>query len=150
MQKLTIAALAALLATPSLAQDVHAPAANNMQTPAEASSAEMPRDHNGNPLELPTLMAIYDTAQFASGDAIAAATDPDKIYVVKLSQLENGEDQATPPADTSGIDALRASLSSNSMVAGKVTDAGFSADDIVAVRTSADGGLIVFIDDRAM
>lgn len=91
-----------------------------------------------------------------SGDVdLTSYTDETKVTIVLLSELQgdaaaeaSGLDNALS-SNADGTTKLHANLDGNAVIKAKIEAAGHSVDDVVAVKTSADGSLIVYVDDRA-
>ena len=82
-------------------------------------------------------------------------TDETKVTIILLSELQGNaatEASALDNALTSNSEALtklHANVEANAVIKAKVEAANFTVDDVVAVKTAADGSLIVYVDDRA-
>ncbi len=92
----------------------------------------------------------------ASGDIdLTTYVDETKVTIVLLSELQGdaaAEASALDNALNSNADAvtkLHANVEANAVIKAKVEAGGYTVDDVVAVKTAADGSLIVYVDDRA-
>lgn len=152
----TISALAAVLAAlalPAVAQDVGL----SLESSTSASSAVGAANDAPLDAQITTDNSYASlTAAINAGDSVdlSAVTDSAKVNVVKVSTLTG--DAATEGA---GLDAavsaksdvlatLRSNADANAAIKGKVMEEGFTIDDIVAIRTDANGNTLVYVDDR--
>jgi hypothetical protein len=102
----------------------------------------------------PDTYAALTAAISASESVDLSGTDDSKVTIVTVSTLEG--DAAT---DTAALDAaigaqsdilttLRSNAGANAAINGKRIAAGYTIDDIVAIRTDASGNTLVYVDDR--
>lgn len=92
------------------------------------------------------------TVTSADVEALEAGAE---VQVINLADLQGnaGEnasaiDQAVADAETD-IEDLRTAISANAEVAAALEAAGYAADNVVAVTTGAEGGLILVVDEAA-
>ena len=96
-------------------------------------------------------------AAIAASEAVdlSALTEESKISIVLVSTLsgdaatEGAALDAAITAQTEALTALRANATANAAINAKVAAEGYTADDIVAIRTDASGNTLVYIDDRS-
>ena len=108
-------------------------------------SAEPAKDNYGSLIS--ALQAGKMTAD------LTTITDATVVNVVTVSSLSASADsQALDNAlekNKAAVDQLRVDAAASTVLAGKLTTAGYAAEDIVAVVTEADGSVTVYVDDRA-
>ena len=173
---LTVAALLATVSLPSLAQDVSVDAGVSAGVSVETPSAGVDVNASGA-ADTQTSAADTSASGGASADASAnanadntygsvvaavnasgtvdltAVTDEAKVTIVLLSSL-SGE-AATEGA---GLDAaLKANADAhakvqqdawaNAAIKAKLEAGGYASDDVVAIKTAADGSVVVYVDD---
>ena len=154
--KTTLALTAALLATltvPALAQD----------SPSLSLSTEVSGDVSA-PTEGPLDAQITTDNSYASLIAainaneavdLSAGTDEAKVSIVLVSTLtgdaatEGAALDAAVAAQAEALATLRADATANAVINAKLTAEGYTADDIVAIRTDASGNTLVYVDDRS-
>ena len=154
--KTTLALTAALLATltvPALAQD----------SPSLSLSTEVSGDVSA-PTEGPLDAQITTDNSYASLIAainaneavdLSAVTDEAKVSIVLVSTLtgdaatEGAALDAAVAAQAEALTTLRADATANTVINAKLTAEGYTADDIVAIRTDASGNTLVYVDDRS-
>jgi hypothetical protein len=85
---------------------------------------------------------------------LTAYTDESKVTIVLLSELQGNAATEASALDNAlstnaeAVTTLHANVEGNAVIKAKVEASGHTVDDIVAVKTSADGSLIVYVDDR--
>ena len=154
--KTTLALTAALLATltvPALAQD----------SPSLSLSTEVSGDVSA-PTEGPLDAQITTDNSYASLIAainaneavdLSGVTDEAKVSIVLVSTLtgdaatEGAALDAAVAAQAEALTTLRADATANAVINAKLTAEGYTADDIVAIRTDASGNTLVYVDDRS-
>jgi hypothetical protein len=151
------AALASLLAfQPAFAQDTSSSASSEVSSassetssavssePSSAVSSEPAKDNYGS---------LISSLQTGATADLAAITDATVVNFVTVSSLKTtGETNALDNALDKNKDAitkLRTDVGANTVLAAKLTTANYTADQVVAVVTEADGSVTVYIDDRA-
>jgi hypothetical protein len=164
---LILTAVATLLASvtlPAMAQDAAAGAgagagvkvetpAVNVQGGANAN-ANAAANSNAGGVSDNTFGSVMSSMMTSADADLSAATDAN-VSVVLLSSLQgNGATEAASldKALTDNADAmtkLHSNIEANAAIKAKLEAEGHSADDVVAVKTNADGSVIVYVDDRA-
>ena len=165
----TIAALMSASALPALAQDaatgVDAGAGVNVETPAGDAGADatMGADANASTEAMGMASDAADNSYASVTSAISGSADVDmttitdesQINIVLLSSLEGDaetEGAALDSAISSNAEAmttLRGGVEGNAAITSKLEAEGYAADDVVAVKSQADGSVTVYVDDRA-
>ena len=85
----------------------------------------------------------------ASAD-LTAVTEESQISIVLLSSL-SGEAAAFDEAFSANADGnttLHGNIAGNAVITAKLEAEGYTADDVVAVKSNADGSVLVYVDDR--
>ena len=151
-----VLALLAATAIPAIGQETSA-------DPSLSLSTEVSGDASA-PTEGPLDAQITSDNSYASLIAAIAAseavdlsalTEESKISIVLVSTLsgdaatEGAALDAAITAQTEALTALRANATANAAINAKVAAEGYTADDIVAIRTDASGNTLVYIDDRS-
>jgi hypothetical protein len=155
LSKITAVSILALgTALPAMAQDVSVEAgtsagatvstdASNMVS-TEASASGAADTNFGN---------LVSSLQTGATVDLTAATDATVVNFVTVTSLNaNGNAAALDNALDKNVDAvakLRTDIAANEALAAKLQAAGYTAEQVVAVTTAADGSLTVYIDDRA-
>jgi hypothetical protein len=147
-------ALAAMLSTalamPALAQDLSL----SLETSAEGDvNAQAPLDAQitgDNSF-------VSLTAAITANESVdlAAVTDEAKVKLVLVSTLEG--DAATQStaldaaitAQATALATLRTNVAASSAISAKLKAEGYTADDVLAVKTDASGNTLVYVDDRS-
>jgi len=150
---MTAISIAALLSAGSfaIAQDagvsVDAGAGVDVETPAVDLSVGAGADASVD--------ASYDGLTSAlSGSATAdlsAVTEESQISIVLLSSLtgEAGAFDEAFAANADGNSTLHGNISGNAAISAKLEAEGYTTDDVVAVKSNADGSVVVYVDDRS-
>jgi hypothetical protein len=165
--KLAIAALLAGVSLPAVAQDATSAVSSAIDSTvsgavsAEASgavSAEVDNKGNANANANASASAdnygsLISALQTGATADLAAVTESTTINFVTISTVKaNGDAQALDNALEKNAEAhakLTADVTANTTLSAKLTDAGYTADQVVAIVAAADGSLTVYIDDRA-
>ncbi len=82
---------------------------------------------------------------------LAGVTEESQITIVLLSSLE-GEATAFEEAfaaNAEGATTLHSNVSGNTAINAKLEAEGYTADDVVAIKSNADGSVLVYVDDRS-
>jgi tartrate dehydratase alpha subunit/fumarate hydratase class I-like protein len=148
MKKLTTIALAAALAGVSpaalLAQETTTP------PPEETTTAE---PAEGDLVAMEEALAAIEDIQVTQ-DEIAGVSADAEVTIVLLSELQGGvtavseEDLHAAVENTAEhVAMLREAIAANSTLSAALTDAGFSADAVMAISLVEDGSVRVFVDD---
>lgn len=148
-----------VLAMPALADATSADASVGLSLEAGTSASAEPTPAAG-PLDAQitgdnTYLTL--TNAINAGDAVdlSAVTDEARVNIVPISTLEG--DAATEgaaldaaiAAQSEALTNLRAEATANTVIAAKLTADGHTVEDIVAIRTDANGNIVVYVDDRA-
>ena len=163
---LALAALLSWTALPALAQDASAQVSTEVSA---GVSAELPSvdpsvsvDASGNANANAnaggnsdnTYGSVVSSVAGSADIDLTAVTDEAKVTIVLLSSLQGNaatEAQGLDNALSSNADVvtkLHANVEGNAVIKAKVEAAGYTVDDVVAIKTAADGNLIVYVDDR--
>lgn len=158
---MTAISVAALLSASSfaMAQDagvgVDANAGVGVETPAVDATVNAGADASASSDASASMDNSYDSLTSAvSGSAsvdLASVTEESQVSIVLLSSLEGDAtafDEAFA-ANTEGTTALHTNVSGNTAITAKLKAEGYMADDVVAVKSNADGSVIVYVDDRS-
>ena len=150
--KSTIALVAALstLALPALAQDLSL----SLEASGEGDvNAQAPLDAQITGDNSYASLTAAITAS-ASVD-LAAVTDETTVKLILVSTLEGDaatEGAALDAAVAAQADALatlRSNATANAVINAKLTAEGYTADDVLAIKTDASGNTLVYVDDRS-
>lgn len=126
--------------------DANADANANTNAGANANAGGMSDQTFGS------VMASIDGA--ASVDLTAVTEDTD-ITIIALSSLQGNADTESAALDTAlsaNADAQASLLSNvegNAAIMAELEAEGYVAEDVVSLKSSADGSIIVYVDDRA-
>lgn len=160
---LALTAVLAFSALPAFAQDTSA----EVGVDASAGiSAELPSAEAGANVDAGGAMnatanddntygSVVSSFDSSASVDLSGITDDAQVRIVLLSGLEGkGADNSAAldnkiSANAEALDTLHANIDSNAVIKAKVEAMGHTTDDIVAVKTAADGTLIVYVDDRA-
>lgn len=163
----TIAALLASSAVPAIAQDaavgvgVDAGAGVSAETPALDAEAGAGVDASANAAANASDMAdnnygsVVAALKSNADFDFTAVTEDTEITIVLLSSLKGEAENNAAALDNelaANADAqadLSASISENAAIMAKLEAEGYAAEDVVTLKTKADGSVIVYVDDRA-
>ena len=159
----TIAALLASSAIPAIAQDAGVDAGAGVSVDAPAVDAEVGADANAKANANSNAGGMSDntygsvmSSMTGSADVdLSTVTDEAKVTIVLLSSLQGNaatEAAALDAALTANADAmttLHSNLDANATIKAKLEAEGHASSDVVAIKSNADGSLIVYVDDRA-
>lgn len=164
---ITAVSLAALMGAASVAfaQDkgvgvgVDAGAGVSVETPVVDANAGVGANADANANASGASDNTYGSVMSAiSGSAsadLSAVTEDSQITIVLLSSLEgNAADEASAldaalTADAEGQTTLHSNIDGNAAIKAKLEAEGYASSDVVAVKSNADGSIIVYVDDRA-
>lgn len=159
---MTAISIAALLSAGSfaVAQDagVGVDAGAGVSVDSPAGSAQVGTDANANANAGNSDNTYGSVISSISGSAdvdLSAITDESKVTIVLLSSLQGNavtEASALDEALSAGAEGqttLHANIEGNETIKAKLEAEGYAASDVVAVKSNADGSLIVYVDDRA-
>ena len=159
----TIATLLATSALPVLAQDagaqVDAGAGVTVDTPAgdAAGGADANANAKGNAggMSDNTYGSVVSSISGSSSVDLSTVTDESKVTIVLLSSLQgNAATEAAAldealSANADGLTTLHTNIDGNATIKAKLEAEGYASSDVVAVKSNADGSVIVYVDDRA-
>lgn len=157
----TIAALLSTSALPVLAQDagvqVDAGAGVTVDTPAAdaAVGADANANANAGGMSDNTYGSVVSSIQGSADVDLSTVTDEAKVTIVLLSSLQgNAATEAAAldealTANAAGQTTLHTNIDGNAAIKAKLEAEGYASSDVVAVKSNADGSLIVYVDDRA-
>lgn len=159
----TVAALLATSALPIMAQDagvqVDAGAGVTVDTPAvdAAIGADANANANANAggMSDNTYGSVVSSVKGSADLDLSGVTDEANITIVLLSSLQG--DAATEAAaldealtaNADGMTTLHANIDGNAAIKAKLEAEGHAAADVVAVKSNADGSVVVYVDDRS-
>ena len=159
----TIATLLAATAMPALAQDagvqVDTGAGVTVDTPAVDAAVGADANANANAnaggMSDNTYGSVVSSIQGSADVDLSTVTDESKVTIVLLSSLQG--DAATEAAaldealsaNADGMTTLHTNIDGNATIKAKLEAEGHAASDVVAVKSNADGSVIVYVDDRA-
>jgi hypothetical protein len=159
----TMAALLATSALPVLAQDagvqVDAGAGVTVDTPAVDAAVGADANANANAnaggMADNTYGSVVSSVKGSADVDLSTVTDEAKITIVLLSSLQG--DAATEAAaldealtaNADGMTTLHTNIDGNAAIKAKLEAEGHASSDVVAVKSNADGSIIVYVDDRA-
>ena len=157
----TIAALLSTSALPVLAQDagvqVDAGAGVTVDTPAAdaAVGADANANANAGGMSDNTYGSVVSSIQGSADVDLSTVTDEAKGTIVLLSSLQgNAATEAAAldealTANAAGQTTLHTNIDGNAAIKAKLEAEGYASSDVVAVKSNADGSVIVYVDDRA-
>ena len=159
----TIATLLAATALPALAQDagvqVDTGAGVTVDTPAVDAAVGADANANANAnaggMSDNTYGSVVSSIQGSADVDLSTVTDEAKVTIVLLSSLQG--DAATEAAaldealsaNADGMTTLHTNIDGNATIKAKLEAEGHATSDVVAVKSNADGSVIVYVDDRA-
>lgn len=160
---ITIAALLSTSALPALAQDaavgVDAGAGVTVETPAvdagAGADASADAAAGAGAMADNTYGSVMSSISGSADVDLSAVTEDTEISIVLLSSLQG--DAATESAaldealsaNAAAMTSLHGDIDGNAALKAKLEAEGYAAEDVVAVKSNADGSLIVYVDDRA-
>lgn len=166
----TIAALLSTSALPVLAQDaavgVDAGAGVTVDTPAVDAAAGADANANANAnaanasanaggMSDNTFGSVMSSISGSADIDLSAVTDEANVTIVLLSSLQGNADTEAAALDealSANADAmttLHTNVEGNAAIKAKLEAEGHASSDVVAVKSNADGSVIVYVDDRA-
>lgn len=163
----TIAALLSTSALPVLAQDaavgVDAGAGVTVDTPAvdaatgvdASANAKTNANANAGGMSDNTYGSVMSSISGSADVDLSAITDEADVTIVLLSSLQGNADTEAAALDealSANADAmttLHGNVEGNAAIKAKLEAEGYAASDVVAVKSNADGSVIVYVDDRA-
>jgi hypothetical protein len=154
-----IAALLAATALPALAQDAGAGVGAGVTVDTPAVDAKVGADANANAnaggMSDNTYGSVVSSVAGSADVDLSTVTDEAKVTIVLLSSLQG--DAATEAAaldealsaNADGMTTLHTNIDGNDAIKAKLEAEGYASSDVVAVKSNADGSLVVYVDDRA-
>ncbi|MNT82505.1 hypothetical protein D3C72_2222430 [compost metagenome] len=102
-----------------------------------------------------TYGSVVSSIQGSADVDLSTVTDEAKVTIVLLSSLQG--DAATEAAaldealsaNADGMTTLHNNIDGNATIKAKLEAEGHATSDVVAVKSNADGSVIVYVDDRA-
>lgn len=159
----TIATMLATTAMPAFAQDagvqVDTGAGVTVETPAVdaavGANANANANANAGGMSDNTYGSVVSSIQGSADVDLSTVTDESKVTIVLLSSLQG--DAATEAAaldealsaNADGMTTLHTNIDGNATIKAKLEAEGHATSDVVAVKSNADGSVIVYVDDRA-
>lgn len=156
----TIAVLLTSSAFPAFAQDagvgVDAGAGVTVDTPAvDAAAGADANATAGVAVADNTYASVTSSIAGSAAIDLTTVTDEANVTIVLLSSLEG--DAATEAAaldaalsaNADAVTTLHSNVEANAAIKAKLEAEGYTSDDVVAVTSSADGAVTVYVDDRA-
>ena len=157
----TVAALLASSALPAMAQDagaqVDAGAGVTVDTPAVDAGVGADANANANAggMSDNTYGSVVSSIGGSADVDLSTVTDEAKVTIVLLSSLQgNAATEAAAldealSANADGMATLHTNIDGNATIKAKLEAEGHATSDVVAVKSNADGSIIVYVDDRA-
>lgn len=150
-----IAALLAATALPALAQDAGAGAGVTVDTPAVDAQVGVDANAQAGGAADQTYGSVVSSVAGSADVDLSTVTDEAKVTIVLLSSLQG--DAATEAAaldealsaNAEGMTTLHTNIDGNDTIKAKLEAEGYASSDVVAVKSNADGSIIVYVDDRA-
>ena len=102
-----------------------------------------------------TYGSVMASIQTSANLDLSAVTEETDISIVLLSSLQGNaetESAALDEALIASADAqagLHARISGNAAITAELEAEGYAVEDVISLKTKADGDLIVYVDDRA-
>lgn len=159
----TIATMLATTAMPAFSQDagvqVDTGAGVTVETPAVdaavGANANANANANAGGMSDNTYGSVVSSIQGSADVDLSTVTDEAKVTIVLLSSLQG--DAATEAAaldealsaNADGMTTLHTNIDGNATIKAKLEAEGHATSDVVAVKSNADGSVIVYVDDRA-
>ena len=159
----TIAALLSASALPVLAQDagvqVDTGAGVTVDTPAVDAAAGVDANAKANAnaggMSDNTYGSVVSSIKGSADVDLTTVTEEANITIVLLSSLQgNAANEAAAldealTANADGMTTLHTNIDGNAAIKAKLEAEGHTSADVVAVKSNADGSVIVYVDDRA-
>ena len=159
----TIAVLLTSSAVPAFAQDagvgVDAGAGVTVETPAvdakAGANAKANASSNAGGMAGNTYGSVISSLSGSAAIDLSGVTDEANVTIVLLSSLQGNADTEAAALDqalSANADAmttLHSNVEANATIKAKLEAEGYTSDDVVALTSSADGAVTVYVDDRA-
>lgn len=123
----------------------------NMKAGANANADAM---GNAGGMSDNTYGSVISSIKAGGAADLSAVTDESTITIVLLSSLQGDattESQALDnalSADAESLTTVQTNVSGNAAIAAKLEAEGYTASDVVAIKTAADGAVTLYVDDR--
>ncbi|MHA6692728.1 hypothetical protein [Devosia sp. A449] len=149
----TAAVFLASIALPSFAQDAGAGAGVTVETPAV--DAQVGVDANAGDMADDTYGSVTSSVAGSADVDLSTVADEASVTIILLSSLQGNADTEAAALDealTANAEAmttLHSNIEANAAIKAKLEAEGHSAGDVVAVKSNADGSVMVYVDDRA-
>ncbi|MHA6297299.1 hypothetical protein [Devosia sp. CAU 1758] len=149
--------------TPSLdaeaGTDTGADAGVDSGTKANASSttgvnANANANANANDMADDTYGSVMSSIKASADLDLTSITDESKVSIVLISSLKGNAETESAALDnelTANADAqagLHTRIEDNATIKAKLEAEGHAVEDVVSIKTKADGSVIVYVDDR--
>ncbi|MHA6693000.1 hypothetical protein [Devosia sp. A449] len=150
----TAAAFLASIALPSFAQDAGAGAGAGVTVETPAVDAQVGVDVSANAGD-DTYGSVASSIAGSADVDLSTVADEASITIILLSSLQGNADteaaalDAAVAANAEAVATLHSNIEANAAIKAKLEAEGHSAEDVVAVKSNADGSVIVYVDDRA-
>jgi hypothetical protein len=95
--------------------------------------------------------SLTSTLSGSANADLTTVTDQSQVTIVLLSSISGeagGFDEAFA-ANAEGNTALQGNISGNAAISAKLEAEGYTSADVVAVKSNADGSILVYVDDRS-
>ncbi|MHA6690617.1 hypothetical protein [Devosia sp. A449] len=153
----TAAAFLASIALPAFAQDAGAGAGVTVETPAVDAQVGVDANAKSNAggVADETYGSVMSSIAGSADVDLSAVADEASITIILLSSLQGNADTEAAALDEAlsanaeAMTTLHSNIEANAAIKAKLEAEGHSADDVVAVKSNADGSVIVYVDDRA-
>lgn len=97
--------------------------------------------------------SVISTLQSGSSVDLGTLGGTTSVNVVGMSSIKaNGNTTALDNAlkkNGTTVAQLRTSIAANAALKAKIEAAGFKTDQVIAIKSGADGSVTIFVDDRA-
>jgi hypothetical protein len=151
---------AALLAVaaPAFAQEptpTTPPDTTQRTEPTDTTQQAQPSDTGGVQVNFSTLLSAVNNAETEAQDLAALdSLTPDKVSVVKVSDVAQGDAQAALAAarekNKEGLDKLHQAINSHPALSSMLQASSLDANKVVAADVMNDGNVVLFVEDSAL
>ena len=140
--------------------DVDANASSDTDTDAGANAgaganANANAGANAGGMSDNTFGSVMSSLSGSADVDLSTITDESKVTIVLLSSLQGNADTEAAALDEAlsanadSMTTLHSNIEANAAIKAKLEAEGHAASDVVAVKSNADGSIIVYVDDRA-
>ncbi|WP_086470309.1 hypothetical protein [Devosia lucknowensis] len=139
----------------SVGTDANAGAATTTDTTKAGANANANANANAGGMSDNTYGSVMSSISGSASVDLSGVTDEANVTIVLLSSLQgNAANEASAldealSADAEGQTTLHANIDANATIKAKLESEGYASSDVVAVKSNADGSVIVYVDDRA-